>query len=150
MALLNYSTAVAAEKTAGEIVSLLAKQGASQVMMDYDGKGGLTSISWRINTPSGVLPFRLPIDVEATKRVLRRQWERGQLERVWHERKGQPERVAWRVVKAWVQAQLALLETEMVTLDQLFLPYMLVAPDESLYQRINSPGGLQALTGPVD
>jgi hypothetical protein len=34
------------------------------------------------------------------------------------------ERVAWRIVKDWLEAQLAIIKTEMVTLDQVMLPYM--------------------------
>jgi hypothetical protein len=34
------------------------------------------------------------------------------------------ERVTWRIIKDWVEAQMALIRTEMVTLDQVMLPYM--------------------------
>lgn len=44
---------------------------------------------------------------------------------------------------------MALLETEMVTLDQLFLPYMLVGKDESLYERLSQTDGFAMLTGPI-
>jgi hypothetical protein len=37
----------------------------------------------------------------------------------------QAERVAWRIVKDWVEAQMAILESEMVQMDEIFLPYML-------------------------
>jgi len=36
----------------------------------------------------------------------------------------QAERVAWRIVKDWVEAQMAILESEMVQMDEIFLPYM--------------------------
>jgi hypothetical protein len=38
----------------------------------------------------------------------------------------QAERVAWRIVKDWLEAQLAIIRTEMVTLDQVMLAYMQV------------------------
>ena len=80
MPLLNYSTKIPAEKTAGQIVALLARQGASEIMMVYDA-GTVTGISWMINTPNGVLPFRLPIDEEAVRLVLNKQYRRHQLPR---------------------------------------------------------------------
>ena len=147
MPLLNYTTKVPAEKTAGEIMGLLARQGASEIMMVYDS-GTVTGISWRINTPNGVLPFRLPVDEVAVDAVLTRQYHRGQVPRA-AMRDGQPRRIAWRILKDWVEAQMALLETEMVTLDQIFLPYMLVGKDESLYQRLTHTDGFAMLTGPA-
>jgi len=50
--------------------------------------------------------------------------------------------VAWRVVKDWIEAQLALLETKMVTLPQLFLPYAVTADGSTLYERIAQQPGL--------
>lgn len=36
----------------------------------------------------------------------------------------QAERVAWRILKDWVEAQMALLDIEMVKLQEIFLPYI--------------------------
>jgi hypothetical protein len=46
----------------------------------------------------------------------------------------QAERVAWRIVKDWVDAQMAILESEMVQMDEIFLPYMLNQNNMTLYQ----------------
>ena len=40
-------------------------------------------------------------------------------------RRQQAIRTSWRTLKDWVEAQMALLETGMVTMDEIFLPYML-------------------------
>jgi hypothetical protein len=44
--------------------------------------------------------------------------------------------VAWRVVKDWVEAQLAIIETRMVTTAQVFLPYAVTANGQTLYEYI--------------
>ena len=36
----------------------------------------------------------------------------------------QAERVAWRILKDWVEAQMALLDIEMVRFEEIFLPYI--------------------------
>ncbi len=36
----------------------------------------------------------------------------------------QAERLAWRILKHWAKAQLAIIRTDIVTLDQVMLPYM--------------------------
>ena len=46
----------------------------------------------------------------------------------------QAQRVAWRIVKDWLEAQLAIIETEMVTLDQVMLPYMQGDNGQTVYE----------------
>ena len=45
----------------------------------------------------------------------------------------QGQRVAWRIVKDWLEAQLAIIDPEMVTLDQVMLPYMRSADGSTFY-----------------
>ena len=44
-------------------------------------------------------------------------------------------RTSWRILKDWVEAQMALLETGMVTMDEIFLPYMF-SRGQTLYQAL--------------
>ena len=74
MALLNYSTSIDAEKTASEILGLLARKGARAVLLDYDDEGNVSSLSFKVDTPHGHLPFTLPVDVDACQKVLYRQY----------------------------------------------------------------------------
>lgn len=53
----------------------------------------------------------------------------------------QAERVAWRIVKDWLGAQLAILETEMVPVQQVFLPYFVNRQGQTLYE-VYSSGAL--------
>ena len=122
MPLLNYTTKVSAEKTASEIISLLSKKGATQVMMEFGDAGQPVGLKWRVDSPRGALGFALPINPEAVHKVLT-------AERVLvtndQARKEQALRTAWRIVKEWVAAQMALIETGMVEMEEVFLPYML-------------------------
>ena len=43
-------------------------------------------------------------------------------------------RVAWRIIKDWVEAQMALLETEMVKIEQIFLPYIITKDGKTVYE----------------
>jgi hypothetical protein len=124
MGLLDYSTKVPAERTAGEIVSILAQKKAIAIMMEYSesGNGEIVGLRWKVRTPHGDLPFALPVNVDAVEKVLQRQYHANQISRSFTG-SDQARRVAWRITFEWVKAQMALLETEMVSLDQLFLPY---------------------------
>lgn len=50
----------------------------------------------------------------------------------------QAERVAWRIVKDWVEAQMAILESEMVHMDEIFLPYMVNNSGQTFFQAYRS------------
>ena len=126
MPILNYTTKVDAMKTQSEIIYILAKHGARAVLQEYGDEGNVEALSFRIKTPAGDQAIRLPANVAAVEAVLKRQ----KIKADWF----QAERVAWRIVKDWVEAQMAILESEMVTLDQIFLPYMLNRQGQTFYE----------------
>jgi hypothetical protein len=90
-------------------------------------------LAFRVNTPHGELGFRLPIDVTATLRVFERQNRVGKMPRQYIN-EPQARRTGWRIVKVWVVAQMAILETEMVSMEQIFLPYMVMPTGKTLYE----------------
>jgi len=53
-------------------------------------------------------------------------------------RKEQAARVAWRVVKDWLEAQLAMIEAGMVDLEQVFLAYAQNPAGETIYEVMRS------------
>ena len=116
--LLNYTTSVAAEKSVAEIQAKLARAGAHQVLHEYDPEGVIAAVAFRIKTEFGDMAFRMPADIDKVHAVLKRQFPRGK-----YSERQQAARVGWRIVKDWVEAQLALIETGMATIEQVFLPY---------------------------
>lgn len=149
MALLDYSTKVPAERTAGEIIKLLAQKRAIAIMMEYSptGNGEIIGLKWRVRTPHGDLPFSLPVNAEAVAKVLWKQYEAREIPRSCIG-PDQARRVAWRILLEWVRAQMALLDTEMVSLDQLFLPYLVTRHGETLYEHLLT-GGFKQLMLPA-
>lgn len=132
MPLLNYTTQIDAFKTISEIQQLLAKAGASAVMTDYDQNGYIVSLSFKIRLNENEIAFRLPTDWRPVLKVLE-QDPNVPMRLVSQE---QALRVAWRITKAWVEAQVAFIETMMVTTAQVFLPYAVTADGLSLYEYI--------------
>lgn len=126
MPLLNYTTKVNTYTTLGEIQAQLVKHGAKKIMQDYDDQGHITALTFLINTPSGPRGVRLPANVDAVHKVLTRQKIKCDRE--------QAERVAWRIVKDWVETQMAILESEMVQMDEIFLPYMVNNNGQTLFE----------------
>lgn len=126
MPLLNYTTKVDVYATLGAIQGQLVKHGAKKIMQDYDDNGHITALAFMVDTPTGPRGIRLPANVDAVYTVLQRQKVKCDRE--------QAERVAWRIVKDWVEAQMAILESEMVQMDEIFLPYMLNNSGQTVFE----------------
>jgi hypothetical protein len=150
MGTLNYSTGVASGITAAEMSKLLAKHGAKRVTVEFDGERHV-GLSFTLRTPHGDREFALPIDVDAVHRLLEKQ-ARGKVIRKGFSNIEQAERTAWRVAKDWLAAQLAIIEAQMATLDQVMLPYLVVEPAtrETLYARYREHEDALALTDGAD
>lgn len=129
MAILNYTTTVEAAKTVNEIQTNLVKHGAKAVLLNYDQDGQIESLSFLIRHGDNDIPFKLPVDPVSVLRVLQRQ----NVPRRYQTHQ-QAVRVAWRIVKDWVAAQMAILETEMVSVEQIFLPYLVSEDGHTLYE----------------
>jgi len=129
MAIANYTTSVSAIKTVGEIQGMLVGHGARSILINYADNGVVESLSFIVKTPYGDMPIRLPTDAKAVLRVME---EQGVPRRYLTDE--QAVKVAWRIVKDWVRAQMAILETEMVKMEQIFLPYMMTTDTQTLYE----------------
>lgn len=144
MPTLNYTTTIAAEKTLGEITKALAQHGASTVGTTYrDGRPA--GLSFGLPTPHGERQFALPVGVDAVLALLAKQKRARPGTRIQATRE-QAERVAWRVLKDWLIAQLAMIEAQMVAFDQVMLPYLLVDDVNTLYDayKANEARALEA------
>jgi hypothetical protein len=136
MALLNYTTKISADKTVGEIQKALAKAGANSILSEYNGSGMVTAMSFRMNIKDAQIGFRLPADWKPVLYIL--QHDRSVPRNLKTEE--QAIRVSWRIIKDWVEAQLAIIATQMVKPEQAFLPYMLNAGGSTVYEMFaNNP-----------
>lgn len=126
MPLLNYTTKVDVYTTLSEIQRNLVNHGAKKIIQDYDCDSRICALLFLIDTPHGPRGVRLPANVDAVWAVLQRQKIKCD--------RDQAERVAWRIVKDWVEAQLAILESEMVHMDEIFLPYMVNNSGQTVFE----------------
>lgn len=128
MPLLNYTTTVDTDKTVLEILARLGEGGAQQVAVEYRERAPV-GVTFVIETLFGPRRFALPASTEHVLEVLERERVPPRYRSV-----DQARRVGWRILKDWVEAQMALVEVEMVTLDQVMLPYMLGEGGQSVYE----------------
>lgn len=135
----GYTTKVDAAQTVGEIGALLANFGASRIMTEYGAGGRPTGVTFEIKTATGAQAFTLPVRTEAVQATLVRDKVQPQYRTFEH-----AEKVAWRIALVWLRAQLALIDTKMVTLDEVMFPWMVGGGGQTLHQ-IYVDRGLKAL-----
>ena len=139
MALLKYTTSIAAEKTVAQIQSLLAKAGAKRVMQEFDEDGRVKAVSFMLELEGQPLAFTLPTDWRPVLQILNNDPKVPNA----YKNNDQAVRVAWRITLAWVEAQLAIIETKMVKTEQVFLPYMVTNNGKTVYEQLrDNPGRL--------
>jgi len=141
MAILNYTTSITTEKTASEIQRTLANAKAQAILCEYDDEAVMCAMSFRIMTPHGMIFFRLPANTDGVYVALNNDAKVPKKLRT----RDQAARVAWRILKDWVEAQLAIVDAEMAEMAEVFLPYAQNDNGETLYQSIAN-GGFKALT----
>lgn len=144
MALLNYSTYKKPEETLAEIQSILSEWGVQAVMTEYDGRQ-VSAVAFKMQVGAHPMSFRLPCNWRAVHEVLKahnkNRKHKGtgyarRLERKIDDSEAQAISVAWRIVKDWVEAQMALIEVNMATIPQVFLPYAVTRDGRTLAEQV--------------
>lgn len=115
------TTSIDSGRTAAEISGLLVASGARQIACDYAPTGKITGLRFTIPVNSVVVAFALPVRIDPILKHVRGD-------------KAQAERVAWRQLYRWVQAQLALIEVGMVKAEEVYAPYMLQPNGQTLFE----------------
>lgn len=138
MAILNFSTTVSVERSMEAIHTLLRRHGASAILFDYDPSRQIHAISFKMLIDGAEVAYRLPANwpgalaaMRADPKVPRRFCTEA------HAR-----RVAWRIVKNWVEVQLAFVEARQASLAQIMLPYAMTETGQTVYERWSSQRAL--------
>lgn len=120
--LLNYSTKKAAEESAEEIKTKLLSHGVQDVKFDF-GEVVVTIefLRSKLITKNEMASYKITTKIAPVYKVLKDQEWSGEIKIAITQ--SQAKRVAWRIVKRWIDAQLAFVETGMLSFDEVFLSY---------------------------
>lgn len=108
----SYTTTISPEKSLMETEMFLRYFGATAVMKEFKEDGEIVIFAFKI----GDKGFKIPLNVDGVKQVLLRTQRTV--------REGQAYRVACRVLREWVHAQLSLVASGQAEPEQIFLPYL--------------------------
>lgn len=131
MPILNYTTSVEVSKTMGEIQSALARRGVTRISTLFDDEGVPSGLAFTMKTDYGFRDFELPVRTDGVLAAMRsdKQVPRSKCT------PEQAARVAWRIAKDWLEAQSALIDAQLATLDEVMMPYMVTDTGQTLYLR---------------
>lgn len=142
---LNYTTTIEPIKSATECITRLMYHGAHDVAIT-GSSGEPTGLSFQITTQFGPRQYNVPVNIPGTQKALTEAWRKGRIPQRYTDL-AQARRVAWRVIKDWLEAQLALIEAGVADMSQVMLPYMLVDDGQTVWDRYLE-GALEAIEGP--
>lgn len=131
------TTSISAEQTAGEITSLLVAAGARQISMEYGEGGRIVGMHFVLLVGGLPYPFKLPVRTEAVHKIFKQrriQTMRFRAREFEAKDREQAERVAWRQLLRWVQAQMAMVDAGMVETREVFAPYLLEPTGRTLFE----------------
>lgn len=129
-----------ASKGSGYYITLtqevLVKTGASGIQFSYE-EGRVTGLVFMMNLKGTVVHFKLPINWKKFQAVLKKEGNKR-----WDD-DDYAHKVAWACTKDWIEAQMAFVESENVTITQVFLPFAIAKDGETLFEKVvKNPGML--------
>jgi hypothetical protein len=135
MAILNYTTSIASEKTIMEIQKCLVRHGATKIVTDYEGEVP-KALTFCLMMDGNLLAFSLPANYSGVLKSMKNSPKVPK--RLLTEE--QALKVSWRIIKNWVEAQMALVEADLADVAEVFLPYAITKNGNTLYNEIASSG----------
>lgn len=134
MPILNYTTQIDSYKTITEIQQILARSGAIKCVVDNNSLGNPTALTFCLNWNGMMTAFALPCNFEG---VLRSMKKSPKVPRKLCTEE-QALKVGWRIVKDWVQAQMAIVEAQLSSLPEVFLPYAVTRNGTTLFKHLEN------------
>lgn len=132
MALKNYTTQISLEKTMMEIEKILAEHGATHIFKMYDENRNPCALAFKCLVNDNLIAFKLPMEEEKILQVFKKSRQVPQSRC----NIDQARRTGWRIIKDWIDSQMALIEINVVKFEQVFLPYMYdEVNDQTLFQK---------------
>ncbi len=134
MPILNYTTKIDSYKTISEIQQSLAGHKAQKIIIDNDSDGNPVGLTFCILWKENMQAFTLPCNFNG---VLKAMYNNKKVPRA-QCTKEQALRVGWRILKDWVEAQMAIIESELASMQEVFLPYAITKSGETVFKHLEN------------
>lgn len=143
MPILNYTTKIDSYKTITEIQQILARNGGKKMIIDNNDAGLPIALTFCVDWHGSPLAFVLPCNFEGVLKAMKKS---SKVPRSLCTEE-QALRVGWRIVKDWVEAQMAIVEAQLASIAEVFLPYAVTKSGTTLYKHIETDSRLLLSNG---
>ncbi len=140
MPILFYSTGIDAWKTISEIQQILSRHGATHCSIKNEGSFPV-ALTFSIDYKGQPLNFLLPCNHMGVLSVFKKDKKVPRSS----QNETQALRTAWKIIKGWVESQMALVESEQAKPEVIFLPYMVNQNGDTLSKIILEGNGMKLL-----
>lgn len=141
MPIKNYSTSIDPIDTIAEIEKILVKHGCNGISKEYQN-GIPVSVYFTFEINNLPVNFKLDAKQRETLKLLKE--DKKVPKHMVNEE--QALRVSWRIIKDWIDSQLAYIETGQVSFEELFLPKAVDNTGKTFYERLLEEGDIKLLT----
>jgi hypothetical protein len=136
MPIKNYTSRAPAMQSVAKVQEALIAHGAVGIQTMYDADKRISALQFALPFKDGKnMAFALPCEWRRFQQVLKNQ----RVSR-WNDDE-YAYRVAWANIRDWVASQMALYETQMVDMPQIFLPFAVGQGGKTLYDHIQTNPG---------
>jgi hypothetical protein len=143
MPIKNYTSDVLARRTVAEIQEMLSEHGSTDISVRYKDREPV-AVWFVIPTKAGDQSFLIPANVGGVRLTMQQQAQRGQI-RNYLVTQEQATRTAWRIVRDWIAAQLAMVEAGMAEPTEVFLAWAQLPGRETTVWEEQQARGMLAL-----
>jgi hypothetical protein len=133
-AIKNYSSEIPINRIFERIQKTLVEHGATQIVLEYSRDQKVSGLTFVLPLHDKFLPIRLPARLDKAQALLKQQYETKLIRTRSVLDPEQAYRVAWRNILDWIEAQMALVDIEMVKIEEIFLPYITSRSGKTLFE----------------
>jgi hypothetical protein len=149
----NYTSEVPVNDTVGKIEQTLIRCGVAGIMKEYsDVNGSVAALTFQLQTFEGKVSIRLPVSVNMCQDAFwsdyvngdqlsddgnSLRWS-GNKKKRRQDFRQQAERTAWKIMQDWVEVQMSMIQMKQAEPMQVFLPYVMVDDQTSVFQQIKA------------
>ena len=121
-------------------MAMLAAKGASAIQIEY-ANGQPSGMSFKIDYDGQQIPFRIPANPVGVLQALKKSAPPSM------RTPEQAQRVAWRIMKDYIEVQLAVVESQQAQFAEVFMGYAIVQGGQTLFQAFTQNPSRMLTTG---
>lgn len=122
----NWASEASEASIFDEIRKTLITHKAKRISFDYGDDGKAVGVTFSIDVNGETMHFKLPVRLSSVEMLVKQSYQSVGRRLVGEALMDQAYRTAWANVRDWVAGQMAMIEINMVKMEEVFFPYLLV------------------------